>query len=519
MSGPAPATLSGPIATTSLSGPIATRLVAPPAPTGVSVSGTPAVATVVWQPVTGVASYVVSRQETNAPVVQVKLAATDTRWTDIGLLPATAYTYVVDAIYPDGREAYTQVPFTTPPAINPSGFTATPTGNGQVQLTWQAVRGASYYLVLGAGSAQGGVKVTGATSYTVTGVPSGTQQWLVGTIYDSGPNAAPGSGVSTPATQFSTAQVTLAAAVASGDYLITITGLRAVWASVDDILSRDGKGDEVYVAAFIRQYDRNTGGVSMFTSRRTLTYGDIAGFGTTRVQAGTSSRSGGIQDSDPVPANGDPTERTLNPSDIGFPLKLWSGTLTNGVDALVFSPTIWEEDGSNEAYLLWNQQMNDVTGQLYQRPEVQDQIAKGTFEPIMFGTSAVPGISDLAWGAAMISAGAGLAGPTMGLSFAYQIGERLFSGASDRPIGLIPSGIANVNEVLPNKMVVLTREIIESALAPLPANTGLIGPPFWPRVPKPGVMMIQFRDGPHGSLLGQERPAYYEMYLKVERLP
>jgi hypothetical protein len=69
-------------------------------------------------------------------------------------------------------------------------------------------------------------------------------------------------------------------------------------------------------------------------------------------------------------------------------------------------------------------------------------------------------------------------------------------------------------------MVVLDREIIEAALAPLPRGTGLIGPPSWPRMPKPGVMMISFRDGPHRNAAGAEdRPAYYEMYLKVERLP
>jgi len=511
-----PVTLASP---TPVTGSIATVLAAPPAPTGVSVTGTPATATVVWQPVTGVASYVVTRKQNGQTGQQAKLAAGETRWLDTGVLPATAYSYKVDAFYPDGRDAFTEVAFTTPAAINPSGFTANQTGNGQVQLAWQPVRGASYYLVLGAGSAQGGVKVSGATSYLVTGAPAGAQQWLVGTIYDSGTGAVAGSGVSTPATQFSAAQLTVTAAAVSGNYLITITGLRAVWSSVDDALSRDGVGDEVYLATFIRQYDRRTGGVTMFTSKRTLTYGDVNGFGTSRVQAGTRSGTGGIQDGDPIPARSDPTERSGNPSDVGFPLKLWSGTLSNGAEALVFSPTIWEEDGTNSAYLMWNQQMNDITAQLYQRPEIQDQLSRGTFEPIMFGTSAQPGISDLAWTQAMITAGAGLAGPTMGLSFAYQVGERLFSGATDRPIGLIPSGIADVSMVLPNKMVVLTREIIETALAPTGTVPTPIGLPYWPRMPKPGVMMIPFRDGPHNSLAGMDRPAYYEMYLKVERIP
>jgi hypothetical protein len=200
-------------------------------------------------------------------------------------------------------------------------------------------------------------------------------------------------------------------------------------------------------------------------------------------------------------------------------LRLFQGKLTNGVDAVVISPSLWEEDHGNLAYILWSQQMNDITASLYQRPEIQTQIAKGGFEPILFGTSAVPGMSDAAWAAAMVTAGAGLAGATGGVSLVYQLGERLFSGDADRPIGLIPSGFADASMVLPNKMVVLDREIIEAALAPLPRSTALIGPPFWPRFPKPGVLMIPFRDGPHGNMLGAERPAYYEMYLKVERLP
>jgi hypothetical protein len=60
-----------------------------PAPAGVTVTGTPASAIVVWQSVQGAASYVVTRRQTNVPDKQAKLAATDTRWADIGLRPST----------------------------------------------------------------------------------------------------------------------------------------------------------------------------------------------------------------------------------------------------------------------------------------------------------------------------------------------------------------------------------------------------------------------------------------------
>ena len=196
------------------------RVPPPPAPTGVVVTGRQASANVVWTPMTGVASFVVARKEANAPVVQAKLAANQSGWYDIGLRPSTAYTYMVDAIYPDGREAYTEVPFTTPAATNPwpASFKATQTGVGKVQLTWAAVNGASYYVLLGPGSSYGGVKVTG-TSYTSTGVPPGNQTWAVGSYYEPGPMLASApvgpNAVSTPATAFPTVALNVSAPTAT----------------------------------------------------------------------------------------------------------------------------------------------------------------------------------------------------------------------------------------------------------------------------------------------------------------
>jgi hypothetical protein len=121
-----------------------------------------------------------------------------------------------------------------------------------------------------------------------------------------------------------------------------------------------------------------------------------------------------------------------------------------------------------------------------------------------------------------VATAASFADPT-GITLAltsFKTALKIFSGDSDRPIGLIPSGFADSDAVLPNQMVVLTREIIEAALASPPASTPSTVPPSWPRVPKPGVMMIPLRDGDHKNAFSVvERPAIYEMYLKVERLP
>ena len=174
-----------------------------PAPMGVTATGTPASATLAWQPVTGAASYVVTRLEGTVASTPQTVAAPATGMTDGGLSPATTYKYTVRAIQTDGREGSADVTFTTPPAVNPAGFTATQTGDGQVQLTWQHVSGPAYYVVLGPGSINGGVRVPSDTTYTVTGVPVGSQEFKVGSYYEPGP-------ISTPATSFPSATVNVA---------------------------------------------------------------------------------------------------------------------------------------------------------------------------------------------------------------------------------------------------------------------------------------------------------------------
>ncbi len=476
-----------------------------PAPTNVIVDGTPATARLRWDRLGGVTGYTVARAAgmgqpwvglTPSPLLAESFA-------DAGLDPRVTYVYRVTAVYADGRLGNTDVTFTPPAPVNPTGFTAKQTGNGQVQLSWQPVSGAGYYAVFGPGSANGGVRLNGVTSYTVTGVPPGAQEWSVGSYYEPGP-------ISSPAGAFPRAYLTVTAPPVSGRYLVTITGLRAIWASFDDQLSRDGMGDEVYAAAYTRRYDRRTGAIAEVTNRKTLTYGDTKGFGTNRIQAGTRSGTGGIRDSDPIPANSDPAQRSFPPSDIAFPLKVFEGTLTDGVDALVISPSLWEEDGFNQQYLNWDQQMASITPSLFSRPEIQNQITGGRFGQLLFGTSLLKdGTADAAHFVVSLFSGVAMVG---------QQAKLALEGGTDRAIGILRSGTNDL--VVPNAMVVLTREIIEAGLAPLPPGTPLVGLPIaWPRVPKPGVIMVPFVDGTHYVGVVAITPARYELYLSVERLP
>jgi hypothetical protein len=491
--------------------PLATA--AAPAPQNIRVldGATPIYHTLVWDRLQGVAGYNVYANNNATKGTWMLANATPLvaeAFTDTAFLQPGAQ-YRVTALYPDGRQSSSDFLYANPPQMQvPTGFAAVQIGAGQVRLSWQPVELAKGYRLFGSGQPAGGTFIA-ATQLVLSGVPAGDYNWQLTADYG---GAWQGAGLPT-------ASITLATpvTVTSGRYLVTITGLRAIWASVDDVLSRDGQGDEVYVKAFVREYDRRTGDVMMFTNRGTLTYGDINGRGTSRVQAGTQSASGGIRDGDSIPTNADPTERNGNPSDIALPLRIWEGTLTDGGEALVISPTIWEEDHSNAAFAGWAQQMNNITPTLYPRPEIQNQLTKGAFAPILFGTSAVPGLADAARAGNIATVFIDPTGLVALTGTTVFLAEKLFAGDGDRPIGLIPSGL---DVVLPNQMVVLTREIIEAALAPLPPGTVAVAPPAWPRFPKPGVMMIPFRDGEHRNALSMvERPASYEMYLKVERLP
>lgn len=103
-----------------------------------------------------------TREPAPAPATPVTLAATNKGMYDSPLQPNTAYTWTVKAVQADGREGSTKVTFTTPPAMNPAGFSAKQTGSGQVELSWLAVDGAPSYGVFGPG-AQGGKRVTDTT--------------------------------------------------------------------------------------------------------------------------------------------------------------------------------------------------------------------------------------------------------------------------------------------------------------------------------------------------------------------
>ena len=101
------------------------------------------------------------------------------------------------------------VPVWTGTPVNPSGFIAKQTGDGQVQLSWNPVDGASYYVLLGPGVPEASSRVSGATTFTATGVPPGLQEWAVASYYEPGP-------VSTVAAEFPRTRANLESMVLTG---------------------------------------------------------------------------------------------------------------------------------------------------------------------------------------------------------------------------------------------------------------------------------------------------------------
>jgi hypothetical protein len=434
--------------------------------------------------------------------------------------------------------------------VNPSDFVALQGQPGEVLLQWTPVAGAEFYVVFGPGVTNGGQRVEqGANASAWPGankmgqpalnVPAGSQEWAVASYYANNlttpaaefPRArlnVQGVAAPTPppATASTPAPSTSAPVAASGKYLVTITGIRAYQATTDDLLSRDGTGDEVYAGAYIRRYDRRDGRLMESSPRKSMPHGDTYYFANQRVQAGTKTATGGIQDGDMIPGPALIAMRSVLPQDTTFPLRLWEGTLVDGIDVVVLSPSLWEQDVGDGFYQKWQQFQATLNPLMMAKQGIQDQISQQAFSSVVFGASSndtyTAGLSNAMAGADTLIMMFGGAIPILSLTTTTQ----------DRPIGVRQS--TRDSTVLPNPTVVLTREIIEKALSapalgmiPSPVTTNVLAGANVPAIvrigvlaPKPGIIVVDFQDnGMLGAVGLPERPAIYQMYLQVERVP
>jgi hypothetical protein len=462
-------------------------------------------------------------------------------WDDSNFPQSGVYVYEVTVRFPDGQSRSSTVEFTRPEPVNPVGFIAKQTGEGAVTLSWQAVPGVESYKLWGGGLPNTGVSVTG-TSQQVTGVSAGAQEWMIGSFYEPGPVStgiaaftrtslnvastvasapapsaapAPPPAASAPTTPAPATGAPSASAppVVSGRYRVVATGFRVIHESKDDSFSRDGRGDEVYAAFTMFHYDRRSGTMLDHDLGRTKTIGDVNN-SPDRIQGGSSSGAGGFRAGDWFPMVPDPSATYgVAPSNTRFPYLIWQGMLTDGQDAVVILPALWEFNKEPNAYNQWFQHELADAQSIWSTTAVQTALTGGELALITPPGVTVPTVGDMPL--------ENYADSLFKVAFSVpDLVSLITAGRSDRPLGL---GVINGAYTLPRRAIVVTREVIEAslqkraetpvgAISPLAGNAGVTAV-FSQKLPS-GTIAIPLFDAPGDALQGQ-----YVMYVQVERIP
>ncbi|MEO8089648.1 MAG: fibronectin type III domain-containing protein [Gemmatimonadales bacterium] len=431
-----------------------------------------------------------------------------TTYTDGSAPAGTQLVYQVMAKYPSGPNKYTaKVPVTTPSGGSTASSTPPPSTSTPAPSSAAAVPSSPVITALPPATTNTAVVLRSPTS----AVPAGRHAFAVAAEPAPAPAPAPAPVAAVPAPAAPPMPV-------SARYRVVANGFTVIHESFDDQLSRDGKYDEVYGGFTMLHYDRSTGNVLDRDLRRTKVLGDINNF-PDRLRAGSGSGSGGLRAGDSYPDAGHARYRGQDgaePNSQTFPFKVWEGTLTDGADAAIILPTMWEQDNDGSPYDAWNQAEVASASQIWFDATVQQALRQTSL-----GVVAPPGSITPNMAPAFGAQGAGA------LGFFAAIGQpwlaALFAGSRDRPIGMVPGGsgglLASVGAALPRRAIVLTREIIEHSLngSRILPDPNALGPGnAWMLayfdVPV-GVIPVLLRDGPSFEL-----QANYVMYLQVERM-
>jgi hypothetical protein len=363
---------------------------------------------------------------------------------------------------------------TSPPALQAGPVQATTATHLTVPVTMTpATAAGSYDITVTTPVSSGTETLTLKNVFTVTTVPSFTGVNIT-------PGATKNAGSSTPP------------APTSATYRAVIVGLFCIKAI--------SSNDAVYAGAVVRQYDRRNNQNTMFTNLNTWVYGDINGLIDQRKQAGTRGPLGGIGNGDFVPTGFLPGIRDTQPTpqvNNLLPLTLWEGPLTDGVDALVISPSLWINYGDNPLFVTWNHNQDSFTNSIFTDGRVTNQISTQTLGPIVIGPAA--NVAGSASQAVINDAATAVLDTILVIPFVELQGP-----THDRPVGLADAAVdITASTILPNTTLVLTREIIEKRL----------GAGSWT------LMTIELNDTSHGftGLIGADRPGHYQMFIQIER--
>jgi hypothetical protein len=315
-----------------------------------------------------------------------------------------------------------------------------------------------------------------------------TNSWRLGCFALVVGSAAPAAGqIILPKPTIPTSPTIYTAPATSGRYRVVISGFATNKETVDR--DSDGKKDEVYAAAALVLWDRRDGRmISLPNVVRTREYGDIGGKNSSRIQAGSASRSGGLwsgNGADYAPGGLDP-RATVGPTPLSdrLPLLVFEGGLSDGVEALLVAPSLWESDGMQAPYD--NYSANWKTGgiaKLIGSPAVQNQLTNSSLT-----SAVVPGDNALQVVSALANVFSG------GIIGSYLLGTTtIVTNHVDRPVGLAPYQNADQYQ---DRVVVVTREKLTS----LAVGSGI-------------TIAIPFAEPMDGQLNG-----IYTAYLRVERV-
>ena len=398
---------------------------------------------------------------------------------DSSFVAANTTSYRIVGYATDGTWGSADVAYPNPPQpAAPAPFGGVQVSTGAVKLSWQTLPGAIRYRLFGATLPVAGLPVGGGgvsnvpATHVLTGLPVGRQSFSVAAEYNAG----------VAATRAST---TVDVRATSGNYRVTLKTILATRESSDDPLSMDGRGDEIYAAAYWVTLPFYHGNALNSAVVQTLVYGD-ANQAPTRIQAGTASPSGGIRTGNVIP---DGMAPIVQPSVQAFPdrlpLLVWQGTLQDSGQILVVHPTVWESDrnptGNFPRWVEWWSTPNGRGG-LKDKAYPEAKAAKVPIIPTWLGYMD-------------------------GGNFPIQPGMDPAQG-QDRPIGIggfVLQGLGegyispNSNSLTPYGLV-LTRERIERALGP---NVNAI------------LVPVTYKDkGNQGAVITE-----YTVFVQLERMP
>lgn len=411
-------------------------------------------ASVTWNPLPVPATYFVVRWKPDDPLCCYNVSPpgrplTSTSWQD-GLLPTPGtYGYRVIATTSGGLVSgetlysYQGTP-TPPPGVASTGTVATvspPLSPGPVTT----VASTSFPTATTTTTPTTGVTATGTSGTGTILNPDGAQRTtaIVPATTTPAVTAVPAA---------TTGTITPMAAPPPARYRVLLTGFAAAKQTNDDPLQLDGRGDEVYAAAAVVNWDRRLNQLTSFSFVQTREYGDI-GDGTffpTRIKAGTFTMTGGIKSGDRVPSTYDVTGANLpTPATDQFPLLVWEGTLTAGVEALVIAPSLWERDTIRLHFTSYKTNWSSASpAAVLTSPTVTLQYTNTSV------TSAVVPLDPLTVAAPPAPT---FMGP---VTNGYKIAVLAFGPSSDRPIGMSTFGLGVVS--YQERLMLITQEKLAS---------------------------------------------------------